>query len=70
MLAWEAKSKQALEATRRVVSDATEGGGPSREALALPSDRHDELLQRDVVHALREVCIPGGGTHTVGEASI
>lgn len=41
-----------------MVSDAAEGGCATREALTLATDRHDELLQADAVHALCQVRIP------------
>lgn len=44
--------------TARVVSDPPVGGGTPGEALALAPDCHDELLQADAVHALRQVTVP------------
>lgn len=41
-----------------MVGDAAKGGGAAAEALALAPHRHNELLQADAVHALRQVRVP------------
>ena len=46
-----------------MVGDPSVGGGTPGEALGLASDCHDELLQADAVHALRQITVPAN-THT------
>ena len=44
--------------TTGVMGDPPVGRGTPGEALALAPDCHDELLQADAVHALRQVTVP------------
>ena len=43
--------------TTGVVGDPPVGGGTPGEALGLASDCHDELLQADTCHALRQITV-------------